>query len=78
MDVILVHTKAFKPHPLPHQSVVFIEGIESHYTLRRHYFLPPSEASSDRPSGATMVTAAGTYATQSAFTAAAVKKEENM
>ena len=37
-----------------------------------------SEGGGERPSSMTLVTAAGTYATQSAFTATTVKKEEKM
>ncbi len=27
MGGVLVHIKVFKPHPIPHQSEVFTEGI---------------------------------------------------
>lgn len=39
---------------------------------------PEVDAPSEKPSSATLVTAAGTYATQSAFTAASVSKEEKI
>ncbi len=33
MGGVLVHIKAFKPHPIPHQSDVFVGGIQGYCVL---------------------------------------------
>ena len=63
--------------------MVVVEGqlvISLHLMCSLPPSLPPPllAMSQEKPSGAGLVTAAGTYATQSAFTATSVKKEEKM